>query len=176
MILGPISGQLFLNFCYNNSERGLLMPLPTNFRNIINKDVVEQIRVECKKGWNPMEAVQSVCSFANDIDNFGGGYIIIGAEYDAEDDRYVFYDFGKKQLDDIQKELTEYCLKAIKPRFPMSSNTKASISSSSGRMRAMTAPTNASTVQTTPSTARKFTTSARDRRPLKRLGLWNASF
>ena len=64
-----------------------------------------------------MEAVQSVCSFANDIDNFGGGYIIIGAEYDAEDDRYVFYDFGKKQLDDIQKELTEYCLKAIKPQY-----------------------------------------------------------
>ncbi|MBQ7243675.1 MAG: putative DNA binding domain-containing protein [Bacilli bacterium] len=93
------------------------MPLPTNFRNIINKDVVEQIRVECKKGWNPLEVVESVCSFANDIDNFGGGYIIIGAEYNQDADRYVFYDFSKKQLDDIQKELTEYCLKSIKPQY-----------------------------------------------------------
>lgn len=93
------------------------MPLPTNFRNIINKDVVEQIRVECKKGWNPLEVIESVCSFANDIDNFGGGYIIIGAEFSKEEDRYCFYDFSKKQLDDIQKELTEYCLKAIKPQY-----------------------------------------------------------
>ena len=93
------------------------MPLPTNIKNIINKNVVEQVRVECKKGWNPLEVVASICAFANDIDNFGGGYIIIGAEYDAEEDRYAFYDFGAKQLDDIQKEVTEYCLKSITPHY-----------------------------------------------------------
>ena len=93
------------------------MPLPTNFKNIINKNVVERVRVECKRGWNPLEFVATACAFANDIDNFAGGYIIIGAEFDEEKDAYVFYDLGKGEIDRIQQEITEYCLKAITPSY-----------------------------------------------------------
>ena len=93
------------------------MPLPTNFKNIMNKNVVEQVRVECKRGWNPLEFVTTVCAFANDIDNFAGGYIIVGAEFDEEKDAYVFYDLGKGEIDRIQQEITEYCLKAITPSY-----------------------------------------------------------
>lgn len=93
------------------------MPLPTNFKNIINKNVVEQVRVECKRNWNPLEFVESVCAFANDIDNFAGGYIIIGAEFDKEKDGYVFYDLSNQEIDRIQQEISEYCLKLISPAY-----------------------------------------------------------
>lgn len=42
--------------------------------------MVEQSRLELKTSWNPESIVHSICAFANDIDNFSGGYIIIGIE------------------------------------------------------------------------------------------------
>ena len=33
-----------------------------------------------KADWNPEPILHSICAFANDIDNWGGGYIIIGIE------------------------------------------------------------------------------------------------
>jgi predicted HTH transcriptional regulator len=41
---------------------------------------VEWERLEFKKGWNPEEVIRSMCAFANDLNNWGGGYIIIGIE------------------------------------------------------------------------------------------------
>lgn len=93
------------------------MPIPINFKNLLNKNVVERFRVECKRDWNPLEFVISVCAFANDIDNFGGGYIIIGAEFDEEKDAYSFFDLSNKRIDQIQQEISEYCLKCITPQY-----------------------------------------------------------
>ena len=33
-----------------------------------------------KKGWNPRSIYHSICAFANDFDDLGGGYIIVGVD------------------------------------------------------------------------------------------------
>lgn len=57
-----------------------IMALPTSLKNILNNSIVEQARVEYKRDWNPKTILHTICAFANDIDNFSGGYIIIGIE------------------------------------------------------------------------------------------------
>ena len=54
------------------------MALPLNIDDLIHQRKVESARIEYKKGWNPEKVLHSVCAFANDIDNWGGGYIILG--------------------------------------------------------------------------------------------------
>ena len=56
------------------------MALPINIDDLINRRVVESARVEYKKNWNAEPIVHSICAFANDIDNWGGGYLIVGVE------------------------------------------------------------------------------------------------
>ena len=41
-------------------------------------------RLEFKAGWNPLDILQTICAFANDFYNLGGGYIVVGvAEADG---------------------------------------------------------------------------------------------
>lgn len=54
------------------------MPLPLNINDLLTGQVVEWDRLEFKEGWNPLEAVQAICAFANDFHNWGGGYLIFG--------------------------------------------------------------------------------------------------
>ena len=54
--------------------------LPINVDELLNGQSVEWERLEFKQGWNPEEVIHSLCAFANDINNWGGGYIIIGIE------------------------------------------------------------------------------------------------
>ena len=56
------------------------MALPLNIDDLIHQRKVEGARIEYKKDWNPEKVLHSVCAFANDIDNWGGGYIILGVE------------------------------------------------------------------------------------------------
>lgn len=54
------------------------MAIPVNIGDLINQRIVESNRIEFKKSWNPNAVIRSICAFANDIDNVGGGDIIIG--------------------------------------------------------------------------------------------------
>lgn len=56
------------------------MALPININDLLNKNKVEGNRIEFKTGWNPTKIYQSICAFANDFDNLGGGYILVGVE------------------------------------------------------------------------------------------------
>ena len=56
------------------------MALPINIEDLLNKQKIESNRIEFKKGWNPDSIYRSICAFANDLDNIGGGYILIGVE------------------------------------------------------------------------------------------------
>lgn len=49
---------------------------------LLNKRKVESNRIEFKKGWNPSDIYQTICAFANDFENIGGGYILVGVEQD----------------------------------------------------------------------------------------------
>src|SRR5882757_4439746 len=56
------------------------MPLPINIEDLLSARIVESDRIEFKEGWNPDAIYRTICAFANDFDNTGGGYILIGVE------------------------------------------------------------------------------------------------
>ena len=56
------------------------MALPINIQELLHGRVVETERLEFKECWNPDAVLYTMCAFANDINNWGGGYIVIGIE------------------------------------------------------------------------------------------------
>jgi len=95
------------------------MALLINTEELMTGKTVEWERVEFKKGWNPLASVQSISAFANDMNNWGGGYLIIGVE--EKDGRPIRPVTGLKlnQLDKIQKELVEVCHRMRPQYFPI---------------------------------------------------------
>lgn len=95
------------------------MALPINIHELINGLTVEWERIEFKASWNPEPIVHSICAFANDINNWGGGYIIIGIE--EKDGRPVLPPAGLNpdQIDSFQKKLIELCHKITPNYFPI---------------------------------------------------------
>lgn len=81
------------------------MALPINIHELLNGKTVEWDRIEFKKGWNPQEIIHSICAFANDINNWGGGYIFIGVEENNGLPILPPVGISPEKLDSIQKEL-----------------------------------------------------------------------
>lgn len=98
------------------SREVISMAIPVNIDDLINRRVVESTRIEFKSDFNPNPIIHSICAFANDIDNLGGGYIIVGVE--EEDGSPVFPIKGIEQsrIDGILKELVGYC-RCIEPLY-----------------------------------------------------------
>lgn len=90
--------------------------IPIKIETLLEGRIVEQNRVEYKKGFNPSSIIHTICSFANDIAGVDGGYIVIGV--DTKNGIPVLPPNGLKQeeLDDIQLKLFQYCNK-IEPRY-----------------------------------------------------------
>ena len=85
------------------------MAIPINVEDLINQRIVESNRVEFKGSFNPAPVFRSICAFANDIDNIGGGYIVLGV--DEKDGVPVLPVRGipRDQIDAILKKLFQYC-------------------------------------------------------------------
>ena len=54
------------------------MKLPINIEELLGGRAVEGDRIEYKTGWNPDAIYRTICAFANDFDETGGGYIVVG--------------------------------------------------------------------------------------------------
>ncbi len=92
------------------------MSILVGIEKLLSGNVVEGTRMEFKKGWNPMPIMRSVCAFANDFENEGSGYVIIGVEdLNGKAVRPVF-GFNPNDLETIEKELVGYC-NLIKPAY-----------------------------------------------------------
>lgn len=94
--------------------------LPINIEDLLRQRTVEGERMEYKAGWNPAAIMRTLCAFANDFENLGGGYIVIGQDCD-ESGRPVFPPVGVADdaLDRIQQELLRYCNQIQPPYFPI---------------------------------------------------------
>ncbi len=95
------------------------MALPINIDNLLTGQIVEWERLEFKAGWNPEKILHTICAFSNDINNWGGGYIIVGIE--EENGRPALPPKGliPEKIDTIQKELLNLC-NFLKPNiFPV---------------------------------------------------------
>lgn len=96
-----------------------MQPLPIRVADLLNGDKVESDRLEFKEGWNPTAVMRTVCAFANDFNNYGGGYVILGIS--QRDGSAILPPRGipKNQLDRIQKELLQYCHLIQPAYFPL---------------------------------------------------------
>ncbi len=92
------------------------MPIPTNIETLLRGNIVESARIELKKNWNPEPILHTICAFANDIDNWGGGYILIGVDEENGKPKLPITGLDKNEIDKIQKELLNKC-KLIQPEY-----------------------------------------------------------
>ena len=92
------------------------MAIPISIKDLLEKRKVESERIEFKANWNPEEVMHTVCAFANDINNWGGGYIVIVVS--EEDGLPVLPPVGmtKGLVEKINKELLNVC-NLIEPRY-----------------------------------------------------------
>jgi len=92
------------------------MALPINIDELINGHTVEWERIEFKEGFNKESIIHSICAFANDINNWGGGYIVVGIKEDNGRPMLPPVGVEVNQIDKIQKELLNMC-NMIKPKY-----------------------------------------------------------
>lgn len=92
------------------------MALPINVEELLAKNKVESNRIEFKAGWNPVPIYHSICAFANDIDNLGGGYILIGVEESKGVAKRPVKGIPEESLDRIQREILKYN-QLLEPRY-----------------------------------------------------------
>jgi len=94
--------------------------LPLKLDDLLRQRTVEGDRIEYKAGWNPDPILRTLCAFANDFENLGGGYVVIGQDC-AADGQPIFPPAGLKanQVDKIQRELLGYCNLIQPPYFPI---------------------------------------------------------
>ena len=52
------------------------MALSISIEKLISGNVVENQRIEYKKGWDPEPILHSICAFANDFEGYSGGCIL----------------------------------------------------------------------------------------------------
>lgn len=92
------------------------MAIPTNIKTLLLGKVVEAARIEYKETWDANASLKSVCAFANDLDNWGGGYIIIGVEELNGQPTYPLKGVPVDRIDRYQKDIIEKC-KLIRPSY-----------------------------------------------------------
>lgn len=92
------------------------MALPINIEDLLNKRKVESNRIEFKANWNPDKIYHTICAFATDIENAGGGYIIIGVEEENGIAKRPVKGIKDTDIDKILKDMVGYDAK-ISPTY-----------------------------------------------------------
>ena len=109
---------------------------------LVGCTIIESDRIEFERDWNREKVLHTICAFANDFDNIGGGYIIIGIdEIDGSPANCI--GVNPSRIPGIEHELTELCNSispGYSPNLPSRSITGRT-SSSYGSREARDAPT-----------------------------------
>lgn len=93
--------------------------LPINLDDLLRMHGVESARVEFKASWDEYTAgavLETICAFANDLQNLNGGYIVLGVE--EKDGVAILPPRGLpvNQIDAIQREIRGQC-KRLAPEY-----------------------------------------------------------
>lgn len=94
------------------------MELEVNIEDLLRRKKIESDRIEFKSGWNPDDIYRSICAFANDYNNDGGGYIVVGVEEENGIAKRPVKGLPESMLDTIQKEMVGYNNLISPPYFP----------------------------------------------------------
>ena len=89
------------------------MQLEISIESLLNKEKIESNRIEFKKSWNPDDIYRSICAFANDFDNQGGGYILVGVEEENGVAVRPVIGIDENTIDEIEKAMVGYDRKII---------------------------------------------------------------
>ena len=81
------------------------MEIHFNIEKFLSNRLIEGDRLEFKRGWNPNSIYRSICAFANDFDNIGGGYILIGVDEENGIAKRPVTGLNVEELDKIQREM-----------------------------------------------------------------------
>jgi len=92
------------------------MAIPTNIKTLLSGSVVEWARIEFKESWNPETSLKTICAHANDFDNWGGGYVILGVNTINGQPLYPLKGVPTGQIDKTQLDIFNKC-KLIKPDY-----------------------------------------------------------
>ncbi len=93
------------------------MPLPINIDDLLHGKAVEWERLEFKQGWNPLDTLHTLCAFANDFHNLGGGYVVVGVAEKHGQPVLPPVGLQPNQLDAIQKEILNLGHSALQPSY-----------------------------------------------------------
>ena len=85
------------------------MAIPVNISDLIKRRIVESNRIEYKADFNPTPILHTICAFANDIDNMGGGYLVIGVEEENGVPKFPVRGICREAIDGILKRLHNLC-------------------------------------------------------------------
>lgn len=91
------------------------MAVPTNIKTLLSGTVVEWARIEFKETWDAEASLKTICAFANDIDNWGGGYIVIGVK-EKEGRPDSLQGVPGEKIDRYLKDMLNKC-KRIQPEY-----------------------------------------------------------
>ncbi len=91
------------------------MGIPTSIKTLLSGRVVEWARIEFKETWDPEASLKTICAFANDIDNWGGGYLVIGVK-DKQGQPDSLPGVPVEKVDGYLKDLLNKC-KRIQPEY-----------------------------------------------------------
>jgi ATP-dependent DNA helicase RecG len=95
------------------------MPFPINIDDLITGQSIEWERLEFKENWNPISILHTICAFANDINNWGGGYIVIGVKEENGRPLLPPQGLAPEEIDNMQKKLIELCHHITPHYFPL---------------------------------------------------------
>ena len=98
------------------------MSIPISFEKLIKHNVVESARIEYKENFNPEAVMHTICAFANDIDNWGGGYIVIGAKEEKGVVEISKSGLDKNELDTINKSILNISNQIVPKYIPIVDN------------------------------------------------------
>lgn len=90
------------------------MALPTNIETLLDGQVVEWARIEFKETWDAQASLKTICAFANDIDNWGGGYVVLGVK--EADSKRKAVGVSPEKVDSWLKDMLNKC-KLIQPPY-----------------------------------------------------------
>ncbi len=92
------------------------MALPINIEDLLNKRRIESNRIEFKTSWNPDKIYHTICAFATDLENIGGGYVLVGVEEENGIAKRPVKGLNESEIDNIMKEMVGYDAK-ISPSY-----------------------------------------------------------
>ncbi len=92
------------------------MAILVGIESLLSGRTVEWARIEYKATWDPAASLKTICAFANDIDNWGTGYLVIGVEEESGRPVLPVRGIPEDDVDDVMKDLLNKC-KLITPEY-----------------------------------------------------------